>query len=724
MLSSSIKVDDEVVKLSATRWSACESQRRGHTFENSVRLGFEERIIMQKWTFNSHVSKLSMRLNGPIFRRCDDVSEKDSSGACGWGLSLPNNTTNFDFSVDTKGRMKTTDKFGTATTVSTFKTSSSLDKISIEALSDSKGNFYDINVDFSKGEEMHTVYLVISVGDAREPQDHPDDILPLWENACSNWEDRWQHVFQPGNPHFSGSLPVFQTNDKELERIYYSGALNLLALERTNLKLFPRIFTISQGHPNSATGASDMGGSGQFTWDLSFTSISLSLLEPEGTKKVLQFIMNATNFFSAIEPYRILVPQTWDSQNPMINSMNITSGATPYMFDYLAAYQFISTFIKVTGQTEMLQEIVSPVGTYPMTVQSYLDKLANAWRSFKPSTVSSFLADYGSNKRCFLEILPTYTNVIPALQAGNAFMLTDMSLLLSEIDSSLYKDEILFNQNNSTEIVNAMLKFQRNADGDGVWKCLYPNKNAAKVRTVADFVYIANTVGSVLPQDVLSEMGDFAMNELYVADANWVRALSLNDKLNTPKNLLIRRADWGTSGSYGGIPAFFSEAMVIADSNNFERATNVLRACSKITHKGPIGQGIATNTPPTFLNLTENYFFAFGNATKISKLPPPTPPYQPSFPEFFSEDGGNWWPHTERTIANVAAAFTDATIRSFFGWKPDWSCAFSDKLSEASCFFLKDVSRPFEGTLKNLQTKFGLLSLQVNGNGIAIIEEK
>ena len=42
-------------------------------------------------------------------------------------------------------------------------------------------------------------------------------------------------------------------------------------------------------------GAADMGGSGEFTWDLTFTANVLSLLDPTATKEVLRFIIASTD---------------------------------------------------------------------------------------------------------------------------------------------------------------------------------------------------------------------------------------------------------------------------------------------------------------------------------------------------------------------------------------------------------------------------------------------
>ena len=48
---------------------------------------------------------------------------------------------------------------------------------------------------------------------------------------------------------------MLSTDNEGMDRMYYFGALMLIALERTNLGLWPRVYTISQGNPNSIIGA-------------------------------------------------------------------------------------------------------------------------------------------------------------------------------------------------------------------------------------------------------------------------------------------------------------------------------------------------------------------------------------------------------------------------------------------------------------------------------------
>ena len=70
---------------------------------------------------------------------------------------------------------------------------------------------------------------------------------------------------------------------------------------------------------------------------------------------------------------------------------------------------------------------------------------------------------------------------------------------------------------------------------------------------------------AAIPDVVWKGMGEFAWTELWVPESHWVVSLSPKDKVNTPSNLLIRRADWGTGGSYGGIPGMVAEGLASAD---------------------------------------------------------------------------------------------------------------------------------------------------------------
>lgn len=114
------------------------------------------------------------------------------------------------------------------------------------------------------------------------------------------FEQRWRDAFTENNSHFSGHLPVLHTEDAQIARTYYVSALTLVGLERTGwegvspikcARLYPIAYSgpaIGKGVVESP-GSRPWGGSAFWFWDFSFASQSISLLDPEFLRAVLDF---------------------------------------------------------------------------------------------------------------------------------------------------------------------------------------------------------------------------------------------------------------------------------------------------------------------------------------------------------------------------------------------------------------------------------------------------
>lgn len=828
LLRSNLTVDGKDVRMNQTRWTACEAGRRTDPAAppsttrvvSAVRLPFEQRAVIQRWSItasagrNEHDHSARLELDGPLFEHCS---------GCGWGVSLPTNRSLFEFGLRDW-------QAGTVMTVEARSSGPAAVAAVVWAAGGAEAGGTRVHLgpdstfvaDTAFHEAELTLYMAFAV--AANVEDAVADVTRIvaevdteWELGCSLWEERWQQAFIPGNGHFSGNLPLLSTEDAGLNRVYYFGALMLVALERTNLGLWPRVYTISQGNPNSVIGAADMGGSGQFTWDLTFTANVLSLLDPTATKEVLRFIIASSNLAGPFAGWQHpwLVPQTWDANSAGLGPNATYSGGSEYRFDYYAAYVFISTYVRVTNDTAFLDEKLQDhtsgppslrrcalvgnwsdgaagdppivvrstiaaghlvdfveaiwsgswhyangtarrdsrghtfvtlhlrqnrtskvfanqtavlrddcntlswdnggtwqrVGTKPsprpnIAVRDYLQALAFSHRQFNTTPGHPHLTDYGGDKRFYLEMVPTYIHALPSLQFAKVFMLLDIAELLPSVAVDARAEA-------SATIEEAVESMY--VRGEGVWASVYPNGSKVPVRTVADFAYIGQSMGTLaastlphrsesrhssnrnhnrdgnmagehdnkkltkraqepedsfptIPDEVWSEMAEFAWNELWVAESHWVRALSLKDEVNTNHNfsdLLIRRADWGTGGSYGGIPGMVAEGMAAAD-RNFSRATELLSQCSLATYRGSIGQGIAVGTPQEFQNLTDNYYFADGLNTSFSQsgLRIPEPPYQPSWPEFFDVRAVIICPHCKLPCLMRSLPGVDAEKRS------------------------------------------------------------
>ena len=176
--------------------------------------------------------------------------------------------------------------------------------------------------------------------------------------------------------------------------------------------------------------------------------------------------------------------------------------------------------------------------------------------------------------------------------------------------------------------------------------------------------------------------------------------------------------------------------------------------------------------------MTDFYSNGLNTSFSQSKVAVPEPPYQPSWPEFFdgasfnrtvpghpgflptgptggvcknasavaARDflcdvldivqvaekwrmcavGNYYWPTTERSIANVGAAFPEAVIRSLFGFQPGFyqPSVGHGEVARAkaveSQLLSPHLGRPFTGTLTGLWTSYGLADLTAGSEGVSV----
>ena len=90
------------------------------------------------------------------------------------------------------------------------------------------------------------------------------------------------------------------------------------------------------------------------------------------------------------------------------------------------------------------------------------------------------------------------------------------------------------------------------------------------------------------------------------------------------------------------------------------------------------------------------------------------------------KDAPDYWPTTERSIANVGAAFPEAIIRTLFGFQPRWHQPAAGREPAAKAraveqqLLLPKVARPFVGRLANLRTAHGLVNITSSAQGLAV----
>jgi len=417
------------------------------------------------------------------------------------------------------------------------------------------------------------------------------------------------------------------------------------------------------------------------------------------------------------------VPQAWDPY--LVGSK---AGGGQYCFDYVSAFLFIQQYVVTTNDTSLLTENFANTHdpTFKISGMDYLRRLAWSWKAYNRSNVSEYLVDYGGDKRSFLEAVPTYTNVIPALQFGNAGMLLSLARLLGASGHD-HTEEVKYLRGNGSAIIRDALRFQY-VPSSGFWACLRANSSAAvQVRAISDMIYAGLGIGlmgrqdAAFPQDVAAEISSFLKQELLAN--GWMRALALSDPVMSEvqssnpsiEAKVSMRADWTGTGAYGGLPGLAVDSLAALEQG-LDGALFVLRNISLAAKTSMPSQGIAVTTP--------RFVKEFLNANNGMRTP--SDPYAPSFPEFFDEKSfgeGSWWPHSLRSIQNAIGAIVDSYVRSVFGWRPDWS-TWSNLTDPAtaidSALFLPDAPRRnFQGTLYGLRTPYGRIDITAGQSGVS-----
>lgn len=749
--NSTIVFDNHALPVQDVEWAGCEgvrhSFREGVKVTNRVRLPFEQRAVLQEWQVQAASSTtVDAQLDGPFFRRCDDVPRTEfGSQSCGWGTFQPADRDKFKTSIRQLGGLSVSvveDSLTRAVSASTWWCTTVAAGASCSASlhtapnTENVGGFWG-QVVFTNASRHGGLFYIRHATVVADTVPEALTALQLYigdaafetafRDSCSRWEERWASAFDAEDPHFSGSLPTLKSDSADLDRLYNWAALAVVSLERTNMLSFPRQFVISEGPSNSLRGDADMGGSGQFLWDLSFAATSYSLLDPAFARHALSYVIENTDFRST----PIGIPQTWDSY-PAAS----TIGGGQYCFDYVSAFLLVQQYVVTTNDTSLLTEEFSNSHDPNLRVSGldFLRSVAWSWLAYNRSNVSEYLVDYGDDKRSFLEAVPTYTSVIPALQFSNAGMLLSLARLLEALDVSSaparhaeLRRETEALRGNATAILRDALRFQY-VPRKGFWACLHANGSApTPVRAISDTIYVGLGVGllgnvdAALPQDVRQEVAKFFKEELL--GNGWTRALSLSDpvmaEVQDPnpslEAKLAMRADWTGTGAYGGLPGLAVDALATFEQG-LEGPLMVLRNLSLAARSSMPSQGIAVTTPKFMSD------FLNGN----NGLPAPAGPYAAGFPEFFDEGSfgiGSWWPHSLRSIQNAIGAIVDSFVRSVFGWRPDWGTwtnATDPEAAITSALYLPKAPRSaFKGTLFGVRTPHGRIDLTAGPSGVS-----
>lgn len=364
------------------------------------------------------------------------------------------------------------------------------------------------------------------------------------ERAKEFWNMQLATVFSPDNDQYSGSLPILETTDSDLLRLYWWSILGVVWFRRDfSGNFLGRTFdTLSPNYWATTT----------FIWDYSLSSLLHALLDPIEMRRQLLHWMRLdihTHFGTSSltgEPVG-----RWYSVN-----------------DY-AMVRMVADYVRATGDLEFLGEEYAP----GVSVYEGLKKWATAWKSL---ATSSPLADYGGIDN-LLECVSSYTHEVASLNAANVWSMNTVA----DIAELLHRDADARELRSEAELLfPEVMKLY--VSGGGYWMARQPDGSEVPVRHCYDFSVVGTTVDGYLDDTVKAEMIEFFANELRTS--NWLHALSPSD----PDASFSVRPDHQWNGAYPAWPADAGRAL--ARLGGEQALLDWLPGLAKTANQGPMGQ--------------------------------------------------------------------------------------------------------------------------------------
>ncbi len=405
----------------------------------------------------------------------------------------------------------------------------------------------------SPGETQMFHYLNLIGEDKDATLDAYDRQQANFEGLLKENEERFTSIlrsaFTPGNSEFSGHLPQLVTRSRELWKLYYTGFTNLLVTRRvspdsvygTTYITVPRICpTLS------------------FPTDTMWTSVSLSLLDPEALRRL-------------IENWLIQ-----DMHEHLATDYLTSQGVGPgYGLDDMGILRCAHDYLRVTGNFAWLDKSIEG-----KTAIEHLVDHALYWK--KLDKFGHGLGDYGNSVN-LLEVISTWTHEVPAGNAANVKGMRFTASLL-ERRGDARAAQLRAEAKELAARINRLLY----VDGKGWWKCGQPDGTFNEVRESLDLFTVLDSMFEDLSEKQKKEMSQFFWSELHTP--LWMRALSSGDVDATYQ----LRADQCWTGAYVANPPMTAKGLYKIDPS--AKVAAWVKGLAKSANQGPYGQAHLVET--------------------------------------------------------------------------------------------------------------------------------
>jgi len=416
-------------------------------------------------------------------------------------------------------------------------------------------------------------YVHVLAGDLAEATTHYDacvaDVPAVFAGAEEAWDKALADAFDPAGDGFSGSLPILETSNEALRKLYWWGVLGVVWFRRDNpASVIGRTYdTLMPRYWQTTT----------FIWDYSLSSLTHALLDPEPMRRHIEHWIDLdTHAHFGTE---------W-----------LTGGPVGYWYSVndFAMTRLVRDYVRFTGDDDFLTASVGK-GEAHKAVAEHLDDWATAWRGLRGEHA---LADYGGIDN-LLECVSSYVHEVASFNAANVWCLrvaAEVAARSGDDDrASLLRKEADEQAGHVNELY---------IEGAGFWHARQPDGSLVPVRHCYDFNIVGTTIAGDLSESQRTEMVSFFQRELQTP--TWMRALSPYDA----DAAFSLRPDHQWNGAYPAWPADAGRALFALGRGDV--VLDWLPGLARSANQGPCGQahfveeavpamaGGARKSPPQF----------------------------------------------------------------------------------------------------------------------------
>lgn len=357
------------------------------------------------------------------------------------------------------------------------------------------------------------------------------------ERARREWDAELAAAFTPGNDRYSGSLPLLESDNADLRRLYLMGVLGVLYFKRqVPGAAVPRAYdTLMPRYWATTT----------FIWDYSLSSTVHALLDPAEMRGQLERWMSLD--------VHAAYGSSWLTGAPVGMWYSVNDHAMTALID---------EYVRWSGDAAWLAG--RPI--------EHLERYATSWRQFR---TDRGLADYGGIGN-LLECVSSYVHEVASLNAANVWNLRTVAGHLEGRDPA----RAAALRSEAGALLDRLWDLY--ADGEGWFNARQPDGRMLPVRHCYDLLMVLNLLPDAVSDRRRDEMVAFFQSQLRTP--SWMRALSPAD----PDAITSLRPDHQWNGAYTAWPAYVAAGLFRI--GRADLAAEWLRGLARSANQGPFAQ--------------------------------------------------------------------------------------------------------------------------------------